>query len=211
MTLGRVRLRTTTMVAALGLVATLVAAQEHAGPEPGAEEAHAAHDATEAHEAHGEEHARNGLGIVLGGTYESEEKDTFFTIGAEYERLFSPKFAVALGVEYITEVDALVAVLPFVYRHGSGWRLLAGPGLELKTRRPHGESEHEGGAGIAEDIADGLPGKEENLFLWRFGAAYNFEVGERYSIAPHVDLDLVREDGHWVEAVVFSVSIGFDF
>ena len=199
------------MIAALGLITTLVAAQEHAGPEPGAEEAHAAHDAAEAHDAHGEGHPKNALGIVLGGTYESEEKDTFFTIGAEYERLFSPKFAVVLGVEYITEVDAVVAVLPFVYRHASGWRLLTGPGLELKTRRPHREREHDGGAGIAEDIVDRLPGKEENLFLWRFDAAYIFKVGERYAIAPHVDLDLVREDGHWVEAVVFSVSIGFDF
>jgi hypothetical protein len=116
-----------------------------------------------------------------------------------------------VGAEYIAEVDAFLVVVPFVYRHASGWRLLTGPGLELKTRRPHREREHEGGAGIAEDIVDRLPGKEEKLFLWRFGAAYLFKVGERYVIAPHVDLDLVREDGHWVEAVVFSVSIGFDF
>ena len=186
--------------------ATLGRAQEHAG-----RDADEAHEAAEGHEAHGEEHARNALGIVLGGTYESEEEDTFFTIGVEYERLLNPKFAVLLGVEYITEVDALVAVLPFAYRHASGWRLLAGPGIELKTRRPHLEREHEGGHGIAEEIVDRLPGEEENLFLWRFGVGYNFEVGERYAIAPHVDLDFVREDGHWVEAVVFSVSIGFDF
>jgi hypothetical protein len=166
MRLGRPVRRAATMVAALGLIGSFVSAQEHAGTEAGAEEAHAAHGAAEAHETHGEEHPRNALGIVLGGTYESEEKDTFFTIGVEYERLFNPSFAVVLGVEYITEVDAVVAVLPFVYRHKSGWRLLTGPGLELKTRRPHLEGEPEGGHGIAEDNEDRLPGKEEDLFLF---------------------------------------------
>lgn len=200
MQLARIGTCTTAVLVATWFTVVPARAQDQAAP-----------DEPAAHEAHGEEHARNALGLILGATYESEEKHTFFTVGVEYERLFSPRFAVVLGVEYITEVDALVAVLPFVYRHGSGWRLLAGPGLELKTRRPELEREHEGGPGIAEDIVDRLPGEEENLFLWRFGAAYNFKVGERYAIAPHVDLDFVREDGHWVEAVVFSVTIGFDF
>ena len=211
MKLTRLTTRTAIALTCLCVAAAAARAQEHAGPEPGAEDAHATPAAAEAHEGHGEEHAKNALLLVLGGTYEGEEKETFFTIGGEYERLFNPKFAVVLGVEYITEVDAVVAVLPFVYRHGSGLRLFTGPGLELKTRRPHVEGEHEGGHGVAEDVVDRLPGKEENLFLWRFGVGYNFPVGERYAIAPHLDLDLVREDGHWVEAVVFTVSIGFDF
>jgi hypothetical protein len=209
----RTRLTTRTVVglACLCGVAASGWAQEHAGPEPGTEEAHAAHGPAEAHEAHAEGHPKNFLGIVLGGTYESEEEDTYFTMGGEYERLLSPRFALVLGVEYITEVDAWIAFVPFVYRHGSGWRLLTGPGIELKTRRPEPEREHGGELGIAGEIGERLPGKEENLFLWRFGVAYNFTLGERYAIAPAVDLDLVREDGHWVEALVFTVSFGFDF
>ena len=99
----------------------------------------------------------------------------------------------------------------------SGWaqehagRLFAGPGLEIKTRRPGEEGEPEGGHGIAQETVEPMPEKEDNLFLWRFGAAHVFPVGKRYAVAPHVELDLVREDGQWVEAVVFSLSIGFDF
>jgi hypothetical protein len=181
------------------------------GAAPGRAQEHG-EGATEAPEAHGEEHPRNALLGIVGGTYESEEKDTFLTIGVEYERIFDPRFAVAFGAEYITEVDAFLVVVPFIYRHPSGWRLLAGPGIELKTRRPHVEREPpENGPGIAEEIVDRPPGKEENLFLWRFGTAYTFEVAEGYAVVPHVDLDFVREDGHWVWALVFSVSLGFDF
>jgi hypothetical protein len=171
----------------------------------GAQDQAAPHEPA-AHEVHGEEHFhRNALGVTIGGTYESEEKETFLTLGVEYERLFNPRFAAILAVEYINEVDALVLAVPFVYRHASGFRLLAGPGLELKSRRNRGEHEGES-AGSLEDS----PG-EENLFLWRFGVAYNQGVGERYAIAPAVDVDFVREDGHWVWAVVFAVTIGIDF
>jgi len=31
-------------------------------------------------------HYRNALGILLGGTYEGGEEDTFLTIGLEYDR-----------------------------------------------------------------------------------------------------------------------------
>ena len=30
-------------------------------------------------------------------------------------------------------------------------------------------------------------------------------------MAPAVDFDFVREEGHWVEAVVFAVTLGFEF
>jgi len=195
--LARIETCTTALLMATWLTALPAGAQDPAAPHEPA-----------AHEAHGEElHHHNALGIVIGGTYESEEKDTFLTLGAEYERLFNRRFGVVLGVEYISEVDAWVLVTPFVYRHGSGLRLLTGPGLELKTRRRGGEHGREPSGGLE----NRLPPREENLFLWRFGVGYNFEVGERYSIAPAVDFDYVREDGHWVEAIVFAVTVGFDF
>jgi hypothetical protein len=163
-------------------------------------------------EAHGEEpHYRNAVGILLGGTYESEEDDTFFTWGVEYERLLSRRFALLLGVEHINEIDAWVFVAPFVYRFESGGRLYAGPGLELKTRRPEREREPEHGPEVPDEIVDRLPTKQENLFLWRFAAGWTFETHERYAISPTASLDLVREGGHWVEAVVFNVTVGFDF
>ena len=72
---------------------------------------HATQAALHDNEGHGSEsghglHHRNFLGLVLGGTYESEEEDTFFTVGLEYERLFNERFAIVLGVEHISDVDA---------------------------------------------------------------------------------------------------------
>ena len=108
---------------------------------------------------------------------------------------------------------------PFVYRHGSGLRLLTGPGLELKTRRPlleeleeevgHAEGP-EGESGSLEETGNRVRGKEDNLFLWRFGVGYNLALTERLVLAPFVNFDLVREEGHWVEALVFTVTLGFD-
>ena len=204
MELTRIATRAAFLSMATWLAASSAGAQDH--PPPAEQAAH------EASEAPGEEHFhRNALGIVIGGTYESEEEDTFFTLGVEYERLFSPRFALVLGVEYISEVDAVVLVAPFVYRHGNGWRLSTGPGLELKTRRQEPEREHGGELDLAAVLEDSLTRKEENLFLWRFGIGYTFEIGERLELAPSVNLDLVRESGHWVQAVVFVVAIGFGF
>ncbi len=125
MELTRIATRTALLMMAAWFAAVPAAAQDQAAPHEPA-----------AHEAHGEEHFhRNALGITIGGTYESEEQDRFFTLGAEYERLFNPGFGAILAVEYINEVDAWVLVAPLVYRHRSGFRLLAGPGLELKPRQ----------------------------------------------------------------------------
>jgi len=165
----------------------------------------ASRDEPVAHEEGGSGHEelqhRNAFGLVVGGTYESEEEDTFFTIGVEYERVIKPRFAVLFEVEHISEIDAWVVAAPFVYRHRSGLRLLAGPGLEVKTRRRpsmQGEGGFEGR-------------KEENLFLMRFGALYNVQLGKSKTIAPTLNLDYVREDGHWVEALVLAVTFGFEF
>ncbi len=44
-----------------------------------------------------------------------------------------------------------------------------------------------------------------------FGVAHSFAIAERFALAPAVNLDLVREEGHWVEALVFALSLGFEF
>ena len=45
----------------------------------------------------------------------------------------------------------------------------------------------------------------------RFGAGYNFALGERFTLLPALNLDPAREEGHWVEALVFTVTLGFEF
>jgi hypothetical protein len=49
------------------------------------------------------------------------------------------------------------------------------------------------------------------LFLFRIGAAYVFEVGERYWIAPGVAYDWVNEELGTATATVYGVKFGIGF
>jgi hypothetical protein len=194
------------VLAAAFLACVLAGSQVEAGQEHEASEA-ATHDdpAAQAHHEH-----LNEIAVVLGGTYESEEKETFFTWGLEYERMLNRRVGVSLVGERITKVDAFVFVAPFVYRPLPALKLVAGPGWELKPRRPGGGHGDEGAAHGHESESETEQQGDENLFLWRFGVGYSFHLGKAV-VTPAVNLDLVREHGRWVEAVVFDVSIGFGF
>ena len=118
--------------------------------------------------------------------------------------------------EYIDDVEAWVFVAPFVFRPGpkhphprSHFLLNFGPGLEHKSRRVRlveGAGAASGGHGAEPEVE-----QAENLFLFRTGIKYAVHVGDRYEIVPAIDLDLVREDGEWVEAWVFDVTFAFGF
>lgn len=166
-----------------------------------------------AHGEEGEEHSyKNAVALVAGMTYESSEEETYASIGGEYERIFTPRFAGVVAVEYVPEVEAWVMAFPLVYRFDGGLRLGTGPGVELKPRRrlienlPHGEGGE--GPGLVDEI---VPQKTENFFLWRFGVGYTFEISKRFEISPWVNLDVIREEDHWVQALVVDVAIGFAF
>jgi hypothetical protein len=165
----------------------------------------------ESHEPAGVELPENAVGLVVGGTYESEEHETFFTVGVEYSRELSHRWSFNFVGEHIGEVDAWVFAAPFGYRPGSGhehpkshFLLSFGPGIEHKGRRlrmiedgPHaGEMESEQG---------------ENLFLFRAGVRYPVHFGTKYILVPGLDFDFVREDGEWVEAVVYDVTFAWNF
>lgn len=157
---------------AVWLVAVPAYAQEHAA----------------SHEPHGEdaEHFHhNEAALFLGATYETEAEETFFTIGAEYERRFTRWFGLSGVVEYATDLDAWVVVFPVTFRLAGELKLSAGPGFE------HVE--------------------EDNLFLFRFGAAYGFELGGGVVLSPAVDLDLVDEEEEVAESIVYGVALGIAF
>ena len=161
-------------------------------------------------EEHGEHEHKNEFAFVLGGTYESEGEETLFTLGAEYARVLSPHVTATVVAEHLSDVDSWVFVAPFHIHpnRSSGFFVALGPGFEHKIRREHGE-------GNGEEHGEGLqpvePEESENLFLWRTGVGYVFEVGKRWVVTPGLDLDVVRESGEWVEAIVFDVAIGFGF
>lgn len=85
---------------------------------------------------------------MLGGTYESEEKKSFFTAGGDYEYRLNPRIGIGGTVEHLTDLDALVVVIPVTFHFYEGLAVYARPGWELEPRRGgEGEShaEEEGG------------------------------------------------------------------
>lgn len=204
---------------ALGLVA-LVATLGLAAAPGWAQEAHeavagGAHEGaeTQAHEAHGEheghgEHPKNALALFLGGTRETAEHETFFTIGGEYERQLADRWGVQLVVEHVNDFDAWVAIVPVGFRVVDKLWITAGPGLETEPRKPaHAVEGHQGDehAGAGDEDSEGP------FFLWRFGVNYNIHLNERWGLMPSFNLDLVREHGEWAEAWVFGVSLAYHF
>jgi hypothetical protein len=169
------------------------AAQEAPAPGTGPQEAEEA----------GEEPA-NEVALVLAGTREREEKNTSFTIGAEYERRLTKRLGIVAELEFVNGPDSVVFAAPFVFRPTGGFKLFVGPGLE---RRPVG------GEGEPPGVEEGLEHTgHENLFLWRMGTGYAWEFSERYVLGPTVYLDFIREAAkEWKRAFVFGVSLGVAF
>ena len=135
-------------------------------------------------QSEGEDEKLNELALVLAATYEDEEAS--FTLGIEYERDLGEFLAVMGVVEYVPDSESreLVFVVPFVLKPAGGLKLLAGPGFARK---------------------------EESRFLFRLGAAWSFDLGERWAITPGVELDLVDGDDGLTKALVFGGSVGYRF
>jgi hypothetical protein len=213
------------IVAALGLLAVPVGAAETdddtdtavaQAHESAGEEAHGQvveHGAEHAEhgEEHGEhaEHAKNGLALFLGGTVETVEDETFFTIGGEYERHLADRWGVQLVVEHVNDFDAWVVIAPVGFRLVDKLWFVTGPGLETESRR---NEEHDGGHDVVEHSAE-IHGEEEGgpFFLWRFGLGYSFHLGHSFGVMPSVNFDVVREHGEWAEAWVLGVSLTYHF
>ena len=144
--------------------------------------------------------SRNELALVLAGTYETQEEANYFTVGAEYEYRFHPLAGWSGAVEYVTDVGSWVFVFPVVLHPAGGLKILAGPGLEHKSRRRSESSEDDEDSGNA-----------ENLFLFRIGVNYAFEFGGWYSIVPALELDFVNEDDGVAKALVYGMNFGISF
>ncbi len=162
------------------------------------------HESEEAgHEAAHEFHA-NHVAVFLGATTkvgDSEDSETAFTFGVDYERRISRLLGIGLALDWAVsehERDFLFLV-PLVVHPAGGLKLLAAPGLELGT-----EVAHEGEAG-AESEAEST--ETHSYFAFRFGAEYQFDLG-RFSIAPALYLDLIAESRN---AWVYGLVLGYGF
>ena len=128
-----------------------------------------------------EKEKRNQISLFLGAT--SNKNGTGFTVGLDYQ----------YRINKIIGVGVLVAD----YAVGSVESLLVGPSLYLHaghfefTLAPAGE--FSGG---------------ETTFVFRLGAAYEFELSKGVTISPSVYFDSERDEE---SALVYGLSFGFEF
>ena len=103
------------LIAALKIVlctATLVLAQEqtdstHHHNEEGARD----HGTSAPHDDHTADHFHaNEVALILAATYATEESETFFTIGGEYQRFFNSRIGAGVVVEHVSDVNAWLLV-----------------------------------------------------------------------------------------------------
>lgn len=152
---------------------------------------------------------RNELALVLASTHESEEDENLFTIGGEYERRFTSRVGLTAGFEHLSEVDGWVFVFPLTVRIAGGLKALAGPGFEHLSRRPTLGGHEVGHSETSEEHP--VESGADNLFLFRIGAQYAFEIGERFSVAPGIALDFIDEEHGVAKAVLYGVNLGIAF
>ena len=119
---------------------------------------------------------RNHFGGFLGGSTHSDNDETGFTLGLEYARQFTPRWAAVAYTEIVSgdlERDIILAGGAIFYpmrRLG----LVVAPGVEFANK----DVEHDGE----------VKKEDETEFLLRLGAAYGFPVGQA-SLGPAVFAD----------------------
>ena len=157
--------------------------------------------AAEADEAHGEashDFHRHHAAFIVGVT-EGEDSKSGFSLGVDYEYRFSELFGLGGVVEYTGgDFDHVLLLVPVFIHPYKGWLLNVAAGAEIhEEHEEHGvHVEHE------ED------GDNERTADWvaRVGAAYQFHFGERYTIAPEVNVDFTEHETAFAYGVAFGVG-----
>ena len=127
---------------------------------------------------------RNKLSGFVGGTAEGE--GVAFTLGLDYERRLGRSFGLGALVDKAYAGNrAFIAAGAFFWHPLPTVRLDIAPGVEWMSTGD----------------------EEDSAFVLRFGADYDFELTERWSLGPNVNLDLA--EGRAV--FVFGVELGLSF
>lgn len=125
---------------------------------------------------------RNSLGLFIGTTIEDGEEGSF-TLGLDYERRLSKPFGVGVLLDKPFGGSRSFIVAGGFFWHPIGpVRLDLAPGIEVNQ-------------------------DEDDAFVLRLGADYDFELAERWSLAPNANLDLVDGKTVWV----IGVELGYRF
>ena len=144
-------------------------------------------------ESDGEEEERlNAVEVFLGGVTETDDWATGFGAGLGYVRHLSTMWGLGVAGELsTTDVErAWLVNVPLYFYPAGGLGLKAGPVIEGSKEAPE----------------DGEEGETKTEFGVRFGAAWEFEIGERFTLSPEVNLDLVGGSVTWVYGLTFGLG-----
>ncbi len=124
----------------------------------------------------------NRVGFFLGATTKTDG-DTEFAIGADYERRFSDLLGAGLVVEWEPSFEDRVLVAPALFVHPVGELLITvAPGAQFERSSTH--------------------------FVFRLGAAWDFELAHGLALAPTINYDFV-EGAH--DAISYGLVLNFSF
>lgn len=170
--------------------ASVVGQEGMAGPEGAVED-----DASTGHASAKHDFHVNHFGGFIGASRHMDSEDTAFTIGLEYARQFSRRWAVALYTELSSsdlERDVIV-VVGGVFYPVARVALVVAPGVAQVSK----DVEHHGK----------LEQEVETEFLLRLGAAYAIPLNSQAAIAPTVFGD--RGADQWTVVYGVSMVVGF--
>jgi len=166
-----------------------------------AESAQAPSHSEESSEGAEEEHRHlHHLGAFLGGT--SSPHGSGFTLGAEYEFRFHPRFGVgAIGEAVAGSLQENVFVALAYFHPTESLGFFAGGGWDRRL----GIREEEAVHATSGQEGDESSGKRKPL--GRIGVLYDIPLGNRAAFSPNISLDFV--DG--TTALVYGVTVGIRF
>lgn len=137
---------------------------------------------------------RHSIELFVGGVTETEESASGFGIGIEYQRRLSERWSIGIEALELSTTDVSrdwLVVVPLYFHVTDAFGVKVGPGLE----------------GSKDEPEDGEESESSTQFAVRFGAGYEFELGERFTLTPEVNLDLIGGNVTWV----YGLSFGYRF
>jgi len=122
------------------------------------------------------------LGYALERKREKDEEAG--AIAFEYGYRFHEKWGIGGVVELLGQdtVRDVAVVVPLSFHPGAGWRLFSGPGREFTEKHDD--------------------------WMFRFGAGYEFELGDRWTLAPEFIYDVI-ESGK--RTYILGLAVGRSF
>jgi hypothetical protein len=125
---------------------------------------------------------RHGIELFIGNTHDDGEDG--FSVGLSYEYRLNQLFGIGGEVEYAGgDFKEWALMVPIFLHPYKGWRFLVAPGVSIPDN------------------------DDDDEFLFRVGAAYEFEIGEKWAITPEFNVDFVDNS----EELIYGLNFGYKF